>query len=232
MSYSEEDHLFIEKNIRRVSLVSIVGSLLLCLAVYPNVQIVFLSLLPTGLGILWTTGIAAISRRSDLISLSFIAILAGLGDDRWCTSSTARRRSGRRAAASTTPCCAPLKPREQHRAVHSDRGHFDGRAGLLRLQGALGVWLHPHRGHVHDGLAHAADGAALMQLWDAISSRCSQGHHLPFLPAVARVTVDFAGRHARAVVIAAAGLFLVSLCLLPSLRWGKLVVESGADSPD
>ncbi len=40
--YSEEDHLFIEKNIRRVSLVAIVGSLLLCLAVYPNVQIVVL----------------------------------------------------------------------------------------------------------------------------------------------------------------------------------------------
>jgi predicted RND superfamily exporter protein len=33
-------------------------------------------------------------------------------------------------------------------------------------------------------------------------------------------------------VIAAAGLFLVSLCLLPSLRWGgNFVVESGADSP-
>jgi hypothetical protein len=44
--------------------------------------------------------------------------------------------------------------------------------------------------------------------------------------------VDFVGRHARAVVIAAAGLFLLSLCLLPSIRWGgNFVVESGADSP-
>jgi uncharacterized protein len=41
-----------------------------------------LSLLPAGLGILWTTGIASFyPGEVNLISLSFIAILAGLGDD-------------------------------------------------------------------------------------------------------------------------------------------------------
>ena len=33
--YAEQDHKFIERNIRRVSLISIVGNLLLCLLVYP-----------------------------------------------------------------------------------------------------------------------------------------------------------------------------------------------------
>jgi hypothetical protein len=80
--YAEQDHKFIERNIRRVSLVSIIGSLLLCLVVYPSVPLLLLSLLPTSLGILWTTGIASYyPGEVNLISLSFIAILAGLGDD-------------------------------------------------------------------------------------------------------------------------------------------------------
>ena len=80
--YAEQDHKFIESNIRRVSLVSIIGSLLLCLLVYPSIPLLLLSLLPTSLGILWTTGIASFyPGEVNLISLSFIAILAGLGDD-------------------------------------------------------------------------------------------------------------------------------------------------------
>ena len=81
-AYAEQDHQFVERNIRRVSLVAIVGSLLLCLLVYPSLPLLLLSLLPTSLGILWTTGIASFyPGEVNLISLSFIAILAGLGDD-------------------------------------------------------------------------------------------------------------------------------------------------------
>jgi predicted RND superfamily exporter protein len=81
-AYAEQDHKFVERDIRRVSLVSIIGSLLLCLVVYPSVPLLLLSLLPTSLGILWTTGIASYyPGEVNLISLSFIAILAGLGDD-------------------------------------------------------------------------------------------------------------------------------------------------------
>ena len=80
--YAEQDHKFIERNIRRVSLISIVGNLLLCLLIYPRIPLLLLSLLPTGLGILWTTGVASFyPGEVNLISLSFIAILAGLGDD-------------------------------------------------------------------------------------------------------------------------------------------------------
>jgi predicted RND superfamily exporter protein len=80
--YAEQDHKFIERNIRLVSIISIVGNLTLCLLIYPGIPLLLLSLVPTSLGILWTTGIASFyPGEVNLISLSFIAILAGLGDD-------------------------------------------------------------------------------------------------------------------------------------------------------
>src|ERR1700689_4343933 len=80
--YAEQEHQLVETNIRRISLISIVGNLLLCLLIYPTIPPLFLSLLPAGLGIVWTTGIASFyPGEVNLISLSFIAILAGLGDD-------------------------------------------------------------------------------------------------------------------------------------------------------
>ena len=64
--YAEQEHKFIETNIRRISLISIIGNLLLCLLVYPRIPLLLLSLLPAGLGILWTTGIASfLSGRSE-----------------------------------------------------------------------------------------------------------------------------------------------------------------------
>src|SRR6202041_795856 len=57
--YAEQEHRFIETNIRRISLISIIGNLLLCLLIYPRIPLLLLSLLPAGLGILWTTGVAS-----------------------------------------------------------------------------------------------------------------------------------------------------------------------------
>ncbi len=80
--YAEQEHRLIETNIRRISLISIVGNLLLCLVIYPRIPLLLLSLLPASLGIVWTTGVASFyPGEVNLISLSFIAILAGLGDD-------------------------------------------------------------------------------------------------------------------------------------------------------
>ncbi len=233
--YSEEDHLFIEKNIRRVSLVSIVGSLLLCLAVYPNVQIVFLSLLPTGLGILWTTGIASYyPGEVNLISLSFIAILAGLGDDQvvhffnrspqeWEKGGSfneAMLRTFETTGTSIVLCILTA-------ATSTAALACSGFKALSEFGFILTV------GMFMTGLHTLLTVPALMQLWGRyIKPLAPQAITFRFLPAVARVTVDFVGRHARAVVVGAAGLFLVSLCLLPSMRWGgNFVVESGADSP-
>jgi hypothetical protein len=233
--YAEEDHLFIEKNIRRVSLVSIVGSLLLCLAVYPNVQIVFLSLLPTGLGILWTTGIASYyPGEVNLISLSFIAILAGLGDDQvvhffnrspqeWEKGGSfneAMLRTFETTGASIVLCILTA-------ATSTAALACSGFKALSEFGFILTV------GMFMTGLHTLLTVPALMQLWGRyIKPLAPKAITFRFLPAVARVTVDFVGRHARAVVIAAAGLFLGSLCLLPSIRWGgNFAVEGGADSP-
>src|SRR5580704_8869562 len=80
--FAEQEHQLIETNIRRISLISIAGNLLLCLVIYPRIPLLLLSLLPASLGILWTTGVASFyPGQVNLISLSFIAILAGLGDD-------------------------------------------------------------------------------------------------------------------------------------------------------
>jgi hypothetical protein len=233
--YSEEDHLFIEKNIRRVSLVSIVGSLLLCLAVYPNVQIVFLSLLPTGLGILWTTGIASYyPGEVNLISLSFIAILAGLGDDQvvhffnrspqeWEKGGSfndAMQRTFETTGTSIVLCILTA-------ATSTAALACSGFKALSEFGFILTV------GMFMTGLHTLLTVPALMQLWGRyIKPLAPKAITFRFLPAAARVSVDFVGRHARAVAISAAGLFLLSLCLLPSLRWGgNFAVENGADSP-
>src|SRR5580704_4365604 len=80
--FAEQEHQLIETNIRRISLISIVGNLLLCLVIYPRIPLLLLSLVPAGLGIVWTTGVASFyPGEVNLISLSFIAVLAGLGDD-------------------------------------------------------------------------------------------------------------------------------------------------------
>ena len=233
--YSEEDHLFIEKNIRRVSLVSIVGSLLLCLTVYPNVQIVFLSLLPTGLGILWTTGIASYyPGEVNLISLSFIAILAGLGDDQvvhffnrspqeWEKGGSfndAMLRTFETTGTSIVLCILTA-------ATSTAALACSGFKALSEFGFILTV------GMFMTGLHTLLTVPALMQLWGRyIKPLAPKAITFRFLPAVARVTVDFVGRHARAVAIAAASLFLLSLCLLPFIRWGgNFVVESGTNSP-
>ncbi len=234
-AYSEEDHLFIEKNIRRVSMVSIVGSLLLCLAVYPNVQIVLLSLLPTGLGILWTTGIASYyPGEVNLISLSFIAILAGLGDDQvvhffnrspqeWAEGGSfneAMLRTFETTGTSIVLCILTA-------ATSTAALACSGFKALAEFGFILTV------GIFMTGLHTLLTVPALMQLWGRyIQPLAPRAITFRFLPGVARATVDFVGRHARAVAIAAAALFLLSLGLLPSIRWGgNFVVESGVNSP-
>ncbi|MEW6366164.1 MAG: MMPL family transporter [Acidobacteriota bacterium] len=80
--FAEQDRRFIERNITVVSLVSILGNLLFCLAVYRRFSVFLMSLAPTTLSLLWTTGVVSLyPGRVNLISLSFIAILMGIGDD-------------------------------------------------------------------------------------------------------------------------------------------------------
>ena len=109
--YAEQDHKFIERNIRRISLISIIGNLLLCLLIYPRIPLLILSLLPTSLGILWTTGVASFY-PGEVNSSACPLLLSWRGWEmtKSCIFLTGCRRNGQRAGRLMRPCFAPLKP--------------------------------------------------------------------------------------------------------------------------
>jgi hypothetical protein len=233
--YAEQDHQFVERNIRRVSLVSIIGSLLLCLLVYPSVPLLLLSLLPTSLGILWTTGIASFyPGEVNLISLSFIAILAGLGDDQvvhffnrspqeWAAGGSfnaAMMRTYETTGVSIVLCILTAASATAALATSSFKALAE--FGFILTVGMFMMMLHT-----------LLTVPALMQLWNRhIRPFSPQGITFRFLPAVARGSLNFVGRHARAVVAAAASLFLLSLALLPGIKMGgRFAVMGDANSP-
>ena len=233
--YAEQDHKFIERNIRRVSLVSIAGSLLLCLLVYPNLPLLLLSLLPTSLGILWTTGIASFyPGEVNLISLSFIAILAGLGDDQvvhffnrspqeWAKGGSfneAMLRTFETTGVSIVLCILTAASATAALAASSFKALAE--FGFILTVGMFMMMIHT-----------LLTVPALMQLWNRhIRPFAPQGITFRFLPAVARGSLNFVGRHARWVVAVAAGLFLLSVVLLPTIKMGgSFAVMGDADSP-
>ena len=74
---------------------------------------------------------------------------------------------------------------------------------------------------------------ALMQLWNRhIRPFAPQAITFRFLPALARGSLNFVGRHARWVAAVAAGLFLLSALMLPTIKMGSsFAVMGDADSP-
>lgn len=233
--YAEQDHKFVERDIRHVSLVSIVASLLLCLLVYPSVPLLLLSLLPTSLGILWTTGIASFyPGEINLISLSFIAILAGLGDDQvvhffnrspqeWASGGSfnaAMMRTYETTGVSIVLCILTAASATAALATSSFKALAE--FGFILTVGMFMMMLHT-----------LLTVPALMQLWNRyIRPFSPQAITFRFLPAVARGSLNFVGGHARAVVAVAAGLFLLSLSLLPGIKMGGSFSAIGdANSP-
>jgi predicted RND superfamily exporter protein len=233
--YAEQDHKFIEKNIRRVSLVSIVGSLLLCLLVYPSVPLLLLSLLPTSLGILWTTGIASYyPGEVNLISLSFIAILAGLGDDQvvhffnrspqeWAEGGSfneAMLRTYETTGVSIVLCILTAATATAALATSSFKALAE--FGFILTVGMFMMMIHT-----------LLTVPALMQLWNRhVRPFAPQGITFRFLPAMAHGSLNFVGRHARVVVLIAASLFLLSILALPTIRMaGSFAIMGDADSP-
>lgn len=234
-AYAEQDHQFVESNIRRVSLVSIVCSLLLCLLVYPSVQLLILSLLPMSLGILWTTGIASFyPGEVNLISLSFIAILAGLGDDQvvhffnrspqeWTAGgnlNAAMLRTYETTGVSIVLCILTAASATAALATSSFKALAE--FGFILTVGMFMMMIHS-----------LLTVPALMLLWNRyIHPFVPTAITFRFLPALARRSLDVVGRHARLVTTGAALLFLVSAFLLPTIRMGSgFAVMGGADSP-
>jgi hypothetical protein len=144
-AYADESRAMIERNLRVASAVAVIGTLLLVGLVYRWLPAVVLTILPTFLAILWTTGlISSYPGEINLISLAFIAILTGLGDDQVTYSSRVPQevaRAGRRAEPSAHlrddgkvslfACWPPARPRSlSHRELRpagSARAH--GRPG-------------------------------------------------------------------------------------------------------
>ena len=233
--YAEQDHKFIERNIRRVSLVSIVGSLALCLLVYPSLPLLILSLLPTSLGILWTTGIASFyPGEVNLISLSFIAILAGLGDDQvvhffnrspqeWAKGgnfNAAMLRTYETTGVSIVLCILTSASATAALATSSFKALAE--FGFILTVGMFMMMIHT-----------LLTVPALMQLWNRhVRPFAPEGITFRFLPALARGSLNFVGRHARWVVAVAAGIFLLSIFLLPGIKLGgSFAIMGDADSP-
>ena len=232
--YAEQEHQLVETNIRRISLISIVGNLLLCLLIYPTIPLLLLSLLPAGLGIVWTTGIASFyPGEVNLISLSFIAILAGLGDDQvvhffnrvpqeWAKGGTlndAVLRTFETTGLSVVLCIVTAATATASLATSSFKGLAE--FGFILTVGMFMMMFHT-----------LLTVPALMRLWWRISKpRAPQTITFRLLPLVARKSVDFAGRHARLVVGFGGGMFLLSLVFLPTIKLEKHFEIAGADNP-
>ncbi len=232
--YAEQEHELIETNIRRISLISIVGNLLLCLLIYPTIPLLLLSLLPAGLGIVWTTGVASFyPAELNLISLSFIAILAGLGDDQvvhffnrvpqeWAKGGTlndAVLRTFETTGLSVVFCIVTAATATASLATSSFKGLAE--FGFILTVGMFMMMFHT-----------LLTVPALMRLWWRVSKpRAPQTITFRFLPLVARKSVDFVGRHARLVVGLGFGMFLLSLVFLPAIKLEKHFEIAGADNP-
>jgi uncharacterized protein len=232
--YAEQEHQLIETNIRRISLISIVGNLLLCLLIYPTIPLLLLSLLPAGLGIVWTTGVASFyPGEVNLISLSFIAILAGLGDDQvvhffnrvpqeWAKGGTlndAVLRTFETTGLSVVLCIVTAATATASLATSSFKGLAE--FGFILTVGMFMMMCHT-----------LLTVPALMQLWWRVSKpRAPQTITFRLLPWIARKSVDFVGRHARLVVGLGCGMFLLSLAFLPAIKLEKHFEIAGADNP-
>jgi len=232
--YAEQEHQFIESNIQRISMISIVGNLLLCLVIYPRIPLLLLSLLPAGLGILWTTGVASLyPGEVNLISLSFIAILAGLGDDQvvhffnrvpqeWAKGGTlndAVLRSFETTGLSVVFCIVTA-------ATATASLAFSGFKALAEFGFILTVGMFMMMVHT------LLTVPALMGLWWRFSKpRAPETITFRVLPWIARTCVDFVGRHARVVVGLGLAMFLLSLFFLPTIKMGGHFEITGADNP-
>jgi uncharacterized protein len=232
--YAEQEHQFIETNIRRISLISIIGNLLLCLLIYPRIPLLLLSLLPAGLGILWTTGIASFyPGEVNLISLSFIAILAGLGDDQvvhffnrvpqeWAKGGTlndAVLRTFETTGLSVVFCIVTAATATAALATSSFKALAE--FGFILTVGMFMMMFHT-----------LLTVPALMGLWWRVSKpRAPRTITFRILPWIARKTVDSVGRHPRMVVGLGSGMFLLSLAFLPAIKLGGHFEIAGADNP-
>ena len=233
--YADQDRTFIERNIRLISLISIVGNTLLCLLVYPRIGLFLLSLVPASLGILWTTGIASYyPGEVNLISMSFIAILAGLGDDQivhffnrvpqeWRLGGSLHQAFlGTYAKTGPSILFCILTVATATAALWASSFKVLAEFGFILTVGMFMMMYHT-----------VLTVPAILRLWWRFSKpRAPETITFRLLPALARRALSLAERHARLVCIVAFAAFGLSLAVLPSIRMSRNVeITRGDDNP-
>jgi uncharacterized protein len=225
--YSEQNRRLIEQNMRTASSISVLGNLLLVLLVYRWIPAILLTVLPTGLALLWTAGTVALYPGVvNLVSLAFIAILAGLGDDQATYLFTRipeeRRRGGDLEDAVTTTFLTTgksvlfcvLTTSTGTLALAFARFPPLAELGLILTIGLLMLAAHT-----------LLTVPALMSLWWRVFPGGVSGSPFRVLPSVARrVAVLVVGRP-RTVLAVLAIVLLAALAGLPDVRVAQTATD-------
>jgi hypothetical protein len=233
-AYADESRALIERNLRVASTVAVIGTLLLLALVYRWLPAVVLTVLPTFLAIVWTAGlISSYPGEVNLISLAFIAILTGLGDDQvtyFFTRVPQEVAEGRSLAEaiqktyvttgkSVLFCILATGTATLALATASFKGLAE--LGLVLTVGLAMLLVH----------TLFTIPALLYLAWPVFPVRVEGG---PFriLPTLARGAGAVVARFPRAVLAAGAGLLLVTGAAIPSMQVaGKLESLAEHDDP-
>ena len=233
-AYADQNRALIERNIRVASMVSVGGNLMLVFLVYRWLPAIALTVLPTFLAILWTTGlVASWPGEVNLISLAFIAILAGLGDDQvtyFFTRIPQEIGAGRSLAdairstyvttgKSVLFCILASRTGTLTLAMASFRGLAE--LGLVLTLGLLMLLVH----------TLFTIPALIRLFWPMFPVR-AEGGPFRLLPAVAARVGAVVGRHPDRVLTAGVGALVAALATVPSLQTAtKLETISRYDDP-
>jgi uncharacterized protein len=221
-AYTEQSRQFIERNIRLATIISVAGNLLLCLLVYRWLGALVFAFLPTLLAVQWTMGLISVyPGEVNLISLAFISIVVGLGDDQATyffsrvPNEMAKGESLREAISSTYVttgasamfCIATTSTGTMMLAMAS----FKGLAELgLFLTVALFMLL------VHTLLTMPAV-LSLWWTWFPVRDP-GRGGPFRFLPAVGRGAAWLVTSHPRAVLVAGLVVLVATMAAIPTMR--------------
>jgi predicted exporter len=221
-AYTEQSRRFIQHNIGLATFLSAAGNLLLCLLVYRWIGALVFAFLPTVLAVQWTMGlISTYPGEVNLISLAFIAIIVGLGDDQVTyffsrvPQEIAKGRSLRDAIGSTyvTTGASVLFciVTTSTGTLMLARSSFKGLAELgLFLTVALFMLL------VHTLVTMPA---LLALWWTAFPVRDSdRGGPFRFLPTVGRGAARLVTSYPRAVLTTGLVVLVTAAAAIPSMR--------------
>ncbi len=219
-AYADQNRALVERNIRVASLVSVLGNLLLVFLVYRWLPAVVLSVLPTFLALLWTTGlISTYPGEINLITLAFIAILAGLGDDQvtyFFTRVPQEIAAGRSLAEAIRATYVTTGKSAFFCVFASSLGTLALAASSFKGLAELGLVLTIGLAMV---LVHTlfTVPAVIFLVWPAFPVR-TEGGPFRLLPTVARAAGAVVARQPGRVVVAGATILLAACAAIPAMR--------------